>query len=289
VRNNHHVQGGNLNHPNERVLCVDDQSEIIDLLERHLRDSFSCVFVTSGAQALKVIDTDGPFAAVVADYSMPNMDGITLLTEIRNRAPDTVPIMLTAYGDIDVAIAALHEGHIFRFLRKPWTSDELKRAISDALDLYHLITNERRLRNELADANAELDSKVKELDETNQLLEYWVEFSPAILYSLTCENDNLRPTYVSKNFSRLTGHERTAMIVDPKFWAGNIHEEDQQGFHDAVARLMNGSTSSQTLEYRVRHESGTFRQVIDSMRVIRNSEGRPLEIVGAWLDLSNRE
>ncbi|MDA0823547.1 MAG: response regulator [Proteobacteria bacterium] len=236
-----------MKYSNERVLCVDDQSEIIDLLERHLKDSYSCVFVKSGAEALKVIDSDGPFAAVVADYSMPNMDGITLLTEIRNRAPDTVPIMLTAYADIDVAIAALHEGNIFRFIRKPWQSGEIKRAISDALDLYHLITNERRLRNELADANAELDGKVKELDETNQLLEYWVEFSPAILYSLTCENDELRPTYVSKNFFRLTGHERTAMIVDPEFWARNIHDEDRQGFHNAVSRLMNGTTSSQTL------------------------------------------
>jgi PAS domain S-box-containing protein len=278
-----------LKHPNERVLCVDDQSEIIDLLERHLKDSYSCVFVKSGAEALKVIDSEGPFAAVVADYSMPNMDGITLLTEIRNRAPDTVLIMLTAYADLDVAIAALHEGNIFRFIRKPWQSDELRRAISDALDLYHLITNERRLRSELADANAELDSKVKELDETNQLLEYWVEFSPAILYSLTCENDELRPTYVSKNFFRLTGHERTALIVDPEFWTRNIHDEDRQGFHDAVSRLMNGTTASQTLEYRVKHDSGRFRKVIDSMRVIRNSEGRPLEIVGAWLDLSDRK
>ena len=206
-----------MTHPNERILCVDDQSEITTLLERHLSDSYECVFADSGAQALNIIDSDGPFAAVVADYSMPNMDGITLLTEIRTRSPDTVPIMLTAYGDIDVAIAALHEGNIFRFLRKPWESDKLKRAISDALNLYHLITNERRLRNELAAANAQLDSKVQELDETNQLLEYWVEFSPAVLYSLTCEDDKLRPTYVSKNFSRLTGHERTAMIVDPEF------------------------------------------------------------------------
>jgi DNA-binding NtrC family response regulator len=142
-----------LTHPNERILCVDDQSEITTLLERHLSDSYECVFADSGAQALNIIDSDGPFAAVVADYSMPNMDGITLLTEIRTRSPDTVPIMLTAYGDIDVAIAALHEGNIFRFLRKPWESDKLKRAISDALDLYHLITNERRLRNELAAAN----------------------------------------------------------------------------------------------------------------------------------------
>jgi len=278
-----------MNQPTERVLCVDDQLEIIDLLKRHLSDSYNCAFATSGAEALNLIETQGPFAVIIADYSMPNMDGITLLAEIHNRAPDTVPIMLTAYGDIDVAVAALHQGNIFRFLRKPWEADELKRAISDALDLYHLVANERRLRNELASANAELDTKVKELDETNQLLEYWVEFSPAVLYSLTCEDDKLRPTYVSKNFARLTGHERTAMIVDPEFWPRNVHTEDRSKFDAAVAQLLAGTTSEQTIEYRIQHRSGDYRPIVDSMRVIRNSEGRPLEIVGAWLDLSERQ
>lgn len=276
-----------MNQGNERILCVDDQSEIIDLLDRHLSDSYDCMFVNSGAEALKVIDQHGPFAAVVADYSMPNMDGITLLGEIRQRSRDTVPIMLTAYGDIDVAIAALHQGNIFRFLRKPWESDELKRAIADALDLYHLVTNERRLRRELAAANEELDKKVSQLDETNQLLEYWVEFSPAVLYSLSYETDLLRPTYVSKNFSRLTGRERTAMVVDPEFWLGNIHPDDQPRYGQAVKRLIDGEFAEQTLEYRIKQLSGQYRLIIDSMRIIRNDQGHPLEIVGAWLDLTH--
>jgi len=270
----------------ERILCVDDQSEIIDLLDRQLDDTYSCVFATSGAQALNALDANGPFAAVIADYSMPNMDGITLLGEIRKRSPDTVPIMLTAYGDIEVAVAALHQGNIFRFLRKPWEIDELKRAIADALDLYHLVTNERRLRNELANTNAELDRKVKELNETNRLLEYWVEFSPAVLYSLTFDDAKLRPSYVSKNFSRLTGHERTAMIVDPGFWSGNIHPADTENYARALDRLIKGEVSELTVEYRTRHRSGEYRSVTDSMRVIRNAAGQPLEVVGAWLDLS---
>ena len=114
------TSGVAMTEPAERILCVDDQSEIIDLLERHLSDTYACTFVSSGAEALSAIDAAGPFAVVVADYSMPNMDGITLLREVRKRTPDAVPIMLTAYGDIDIAIAALHEGNIFRFLRKPW-------------------------------------------------------------------------------------------------------------------------------------------------------------------------
>ena len=162
------------------------------------------------------------------------------------------------------------------------------RAIADALDLNHLITSERRLRNELAKANEELDTKVTELDEKNQLLEYWVEFSPAVLYSFTFEGDKLRPSYVSKNFARLTGHERTAIIVDPGFWAENVHPDDRATFDAAIAELFDSAEADQTIEYRFKHKSGEYRNVVDSMRVIRNVDGRPLEIVGAWLDLSLR-
>ena len=274
--------------PSERILCVDDQSEIIDLLNRHLHDSYDCHFSASGAEALSAIDAAGPFAVVVADYSMPNMDGITLLGEIRKRSPDTVPLMLTAYGDIDVAVAALHQGNIFRFLRKPWESDELKRAISDALDHYHLIENERRLKNELAAANAELDARLKELDETNRLLEYWVEFSPAVLYSLSIDGDKAHPSYVSKNFSRLTGHERTAFVIEPDFWGAHVHPDDRDHYLATLTRLIEGEVIEQTLEYRILHAAGEPRPILDAMRVIRNHAGKPLEVVGAWLDTSTR-
>ena len=120
------------------------------------------------------------------------------------------------------------------------------------------------------------------------MLEYWVEFSAAVLYSLTCEENALRPTYVSKNFSRLTGHERTAMIVDPEFWIGVIHPDDRESFDQAVEQLMNGETSTATIEYRAKQESGNFCDVIDSMRVNCNREGQPLEIISAWLDLTTR-
>ena len=272
----------------ERVLCVDDKQEIVELLHRQLADTYRCEFATSGADALKLIDANGPYAAIIADYSMPNMDGITLLGEVHQRAPDTVPIMLTAYGDIDVAIGALHQGNIFRFLRKPWETDELKNAIADALDQYHLIINERRLREELSATNAKLDAKVKELDETNRLLEYWVEFSPAVLYSLSVEHGALRPTYISKNFYQLTGNERTAMIVDPNYWAANLHPDDVERLHEATEALLNASEPTVSLEYRIRHKDGHYLSIVDSLRVIRNADGEPLEIVGCWTSASDR-
>ena len=272
----------------DRVLCVDDQSEIIKLLERQLSTTFNCDFVTSGAEALEKIEQTGPYAVVVADYSMPEMDGITLLGKVTQKCPDTLPIMLTAFGDIDVAVGALHRGNIFRFLRKPWEAEEVKKAIFDALSQYRLVMNERRLKNELAAANTELDAKVKELDQTNRLLEYWVEFSPAVLYSLDMSGTELKPTYISKNFHRLTGNERTAMIVDREFWETSVHPQDKPALDKALKILLEDDENTVSVEYRIKHSSGEYIPIVDSLRVIRNREGKPLEIVGCWTDASDR-
>ena len=273
---------------NGRILCVDDQIDIVKLLERQLSGTFSCEFASSGAQALEMIDNSGPYSVIVADYSMPEMDGITLLEEVTNKSPDTIGIMLTAFSDIDIAIGALHKGSIFRFLRKPWDAQDIIKAISDAQAQYDLVINERRLRDELQSANSKLDAKVKELDETNRLLEYWVEFSPAVIYSLDTSEESLKPSYVSKNFQRLTGSERTAMIVDPDFWPSIVHPDDKTTFDKARQLLILGDKDAVSVRYRVRCASGDYIDVIDSLRVIRNAEGQALEIVGCWTSANDR-
>lgn len=277
-----------MNGHHERVLFVDDQPEIIDLIRRHVGGHYDCMYAESGAAALGLLDSAGPFAVVVADYSMPNMDGITLLAEIRRRAPDTVPIMLTAFADLDIAVAALHEGNIFRFLRKPWDRVDLDRALANALDHYHLVQSERRLRQELAEANRALDAKVKELDELNQLLEYWVEFSPAVLYSADCSGPDTRLTYVSKNFARLAGRERTDVIMDPSLWDAAVHPDDAPERARRLREFVQSRAAEHSLTYRIRHHNGSYRTILEALRCIRNPQGKPLELVGCWLDISPR-
>ncbi len=274
-----------MNAPQDRILFVDDQREIIELLKRQIGSQYDATFVCSGKEALDAIETLGPFAVVVADYSMPEMDGITLLSGIKQRSPDTVLVMLTAFAELEIAVAALHQGSIFRFLRKPWERAELDRAISDALEHYRLVNSERRLRNELADANVELDQKIKALDEVNQLLEYWVEFSPAVLYSADCEPAGPRFSYVSKNFIRLSGHERTTLIVDPAFWGTLLAPDERVRVASEISRFIDSSASEFSTVYQITHRSGDSRRILDSMRCVRNPQGRPLEIVGAWVDL----
>jgi DNA-binding NtrC family response regulator len=99
-----------------RVLCVDDEPRVLEGLELRLRRHYDVEAAFDGATALQIIKTGGPFAIVISDMRMPGMDGATLLTQIREIAPDTVRILLTGFADTESAVAAVNGGQIFRFL-----------------------------------------------------------------------------------------------------------------------------------------------------------------------------
>jgi response regulator RpfG family c-di-GMP phosphodiesterase len=128
-----------------KVLCVDDEAQVLEGLELHLRRTYQVTRATSGAEGLKAVTEDGPFAVVVSDMRMPGMDGAAFLSKVRDVAPNTVRLLLTGYADLDAAIAAINEGGVFRFLTKPCPPDKLRAAFQAAVQQYLLITAEREL------------------------------------------------------------------------------------------------------------------------------------------------
>lgn len=271
-----------------KVLCVDDQADASLLLERHLRDHFTCQTADSAAAALAALEHDGPFAVVVSDYVMPGTNGLELFREIKQRWPDTVRVMITADDALDIAVAALNDANVYRFVRKPWRAEDIQKAVGDAIAHFRLIESEQSLRHELARTNAELDARLQDLDEANELLEYWVEFSPAVLYSFSFDDGGMRASYISKNFTRLTGYERTAAVIDANFWPELIVASDRPHFSETIAALAGGELSHAVLEYSVRHKSGDPVLVVDSVRAVHDGDGHTIELVGAWMDVSAR-
>jgi response regulator RpfG family c-di-GMP phosphodiesterase len=128
-----------------RVLLVDDEQRIVQGLERTLRREFDIVTALSGAAGLAAIAAAGPFAVIVSDMRMPEMNGAVFLTIARTIAPDAVRILLTGQADWDTAISAVNDGQIFRFLTKPCQPDILVAAISTAAEQHRLLTAERVL------------------------------------------------------------------------------------------------------------------------------------------------
>ena len=257
-------------------------------LDGQITREFDCQLATSPAEVRQALASEQDFALVLTDYATSGPAGLALQQESRRRWPDSVGVMLVASDELEIAVVALQNGSVHRVVRKPWLAEELTAALGEARDYHQLRINERRLREQLAGVNAELDGKVQDLDEANELLEYWVEFSPAVLYSFSSDDGVLHPSYISKNFYRLTGFERTAAVVDANFWKDLMHPADAPRYRAAVAALTGSEDHFAVLEYRVRHRDGNYLNVVDSMRAVRDGEGETIEIVGAWMDVSAR-
>jgi response regulator RpfG family c-di-GMP phosphodiesterase len=128
-----------------RILCVDDEPQVLEGLSLHLGRRYDLVTATGGQAALELLTVDKTPAVVVSDMRMPGMDGAAFLAKARALAPDAVRILLTGQADIHAAIAAVNEGQVFRFLTKPCPPQIFLAAIDEAIRHHHLLTDERVL------------------------------------------------------------------------------------------------------------------------------------------------
>jgi PAS domain S-box-containing protein len=268
-----------------KVLCVDDQEEILKLLEQQLAGKYDVYFAHSGGEALRQVMTEGPFAVIVADYVMPGMDGVTLLREVHAQSPDTVAIMLTAHADVSVAVSALHEGQIFRFLRKPWDSSLLPRYVDDALEHYRVVATERNLSSALDQVNQRLYEKVQELEAAHRLLARWVQFSPTVLYTATADDGHYKYVYITANMANLTGISSADVLHNSALWAENVHPDDRQRWRDSLSAAPVDEKKTHVVEYRVHHQRGGYCWVRDTFRKIQGPSGKP-QIIGSWIDVT---
>jgi response regulator RpfG family c-di-GMP phosphodiesterase len=128
-----------------KILLVDDEENILQAYTRVLRRRFAFETAQGGGDALQIMQDLGPFAVVVSDMRMPGMDGIELLSKIKERFPDTIRIMLTGNADQTTAVEAVNKGSIFRFLTKPCDPELLAATLEGALAQHRLASAEKEL------------------------------------------------------------------------------------------------------------------------------------------------
>jgi response regulator RpfG family c-di-GMP phosphodiesterase len=128
-----------------RILCVDDEPKVLEGLERVMHRKCTLLTATSGEEALRLLAGPEPIDVIVSDMRMPRMNGAALLAECRKRSPDTVRLLLTGQADLESAISAVNDGHVFRFLTKPCPSPVFLEALTAAIEQHRLVTSERVL------------------------------------------------------------------------------------------------------------------------------------------------
>ena len=168
-----------------KILCVDDERNVLRALERiFMDDDYEIVIADSGDEGLQAMKESGPFQVVISDYRMPVMNGVEFLKAVYDRWPETVRVVLSGYADAGAIVAAINEGHIYRFIPKPWNDDELRVTILNCLDRYFLQKKNHELLEQLAIANQVLEEKVRLRTEQLELRNRALEFSQNLLGSL---------------------------------------------------------------------------------------------------------
>ncbi|MBN2573156.1 MAG: sigma-54-dependent Fis family transcriptional regulator [Deltaproteobacteria bacterium] len=132
------------------VLVVDDESDNLDAFRFTFGKTFALHFASSGEEALALARAHD-MAVVVTDQRMPRMTGLELLRAVRDVRPDAIGIIVTAFTDVDVLIEAINLGRIYRYVTKPWDSKELRGILIQAVERFHLVRENRRLAEQLAE------------------------------------------------------------------------------------------------------------------------------------------
>jgi adenylate cyclase len=113
-----------------------------------------------------------------------------------------------------------------------------------------------------------------------------LRLSPSVIYSFKATGD-FAPTFVSENIRTVFGFAPGEYLEDPKFWRDNVHPDDLTRVEEAISQFFQNGVHA--VEYRFRRKDGSYCWVNDEQQLIHDREGRPLEIVGSWSDITARK
>src|SRR5690606_31531611 len=132
-----------------RILYVDDEPSNLTVFRSTFRRDFQVLVAESAEKGLEIIHREADLSVIISDQRMPEMSGVQMLAQARRIQPDAIRMILTAYTDVDEIIASINEGHIYRFITKPWAEAELRVTLMRAAETYALQRLNQKLTEEL--------------------------------------------------------------------------------------------------------------------------------------------
>lgn len=115
-----------------KMICVDDDSLIRQVVKMYMQEAFHVVLACSAEEGLDMMESHGPFHVVLSDYGMPGMNGVAFLSQVAERWPETIRILMSGGGaDLEMVKRAIRAGHISRFLTKPFCIISLRNQLLD--------------------------------------------------------------------------------------------------------------------------------------------------------------
>ncbi len=124
------------------ILLVDDEPGNLNALDRAFKCDYNVFSVTNGEDALAIMG-ETEIALVITDHRMPGMTGIEFLEKAQQKSPDTIRIILTAYTDEKLLMAAINAGHVYGYVDKPWDVKEIRAIVKRGIETYEVTSASR--------------------------------------------------------------------------------------------------------------------------------------------------
>jgi two-component system sensor histidine kinase/response regulator len=140
-----------------KVLYIDDEPNNLVSFKASFRFDYTVFIANNTQEALSRLEEEPDISVVLSDQKMPGVTGVEFFEDIQTKYPNPVRILITGYTDIDSVINAINRGHVFRYIKKPWTEADVKSAIDEAHKFYVTSTLLAMKNDELQKAYDELD------------------------------------------------------------------------------------------------------------------------------------
>jgi response regulator RpfG family c-di-GMP phosphodiesterase len=158
-----------MNTKKHSLLIVDDEPDVCDSVHDLLRREFHVLRARNAEEGTRLLQ-ENEVHIIMTDQRMPKISGVEFLTKALRGHPQAIRMLFTGYADLDSIIAAINQGHIFKFLKKPWQPQELEEAVREAAQEYDRLVERaeemQRLHHELQQLNQRimaLEQEVKNL------------------------------------------------------------------------------------------------------------------------------
>jgi DNA-binding NtrC family response regulator len=149
-----------------RILIVDDEVEITEILADLLSEDYECLRAASAEEALARLN-ESVFQLVISDITMPGMSGLDMIPHVKALSPDTVVVMISGMQTVESAIGALRLG-AFDYLMKPFDLRQVEAVVKRALEHHDLVVAKQRYENHLEEL---VEQRTVELDKALNSLE----------------------------------------------------------------------------------------------------------------------
>jgi diguanylate cyclase (GGDEF)-like protein/PAS domain S-box-containing protein len=247
--------------------------------------------VTSLDEAIERLEQYPRYQAVLLDFKLPAENGLRLLSYIRSNGCPLAVIVITEASDFESVITAFKAG------ADDYLSNDTDFETHFPIKLKAALTrsNERKDESYFSEMmeilkkvkdQSELSLEQQALKASTDRLSNLLAASPIVLYTLKINDSTYSTSWISENIVKDFGYSQSEALAQD-WWIKKIHPDDRNRVIVKIDSLL--AEGHSVLEYRFYNKKGEFRWVRDDFNVLYDDNGEPVEILGAWLDITEQK